>query len=117
MRAEAVDEFLGARSLLGTKPEVVNDLRQAFAASGIKGYWQKELELAKERLKQGRVAPNRMARIYTELGDNDRAFEWLEKAYEERESLLIFLNTSPIFETLHSDPRFANLIERIGIPR
>ena len=117
MDAEAVEEFLIGRSLAGASPEDLAALKQAYAASGINGYWRKELDLANERLKQGHVGPHRMARIYAELGDKDHAFEWLEKAYEERDSLLIFINTVPIFDSLHSDPRFGDLIRRIGLAR
>jgi hypothetical protein len=81
------------------------------------GFWKKELELTLELAKQGLADPHRMARIYTELGDRDRAFEWLEKAYESRHSLMIFLRVNPLFDSLHSDPRFASLIERIGFGR
>lgn len=114
MHAESVEESLIARSISGAKPEVLSALRQAYAAAGIKGYWQKELELAVEQAKQAPVDPHRMARIYTELGDKDRAFEWFERAFEERHSLLVFLKVNPLFDSLHSDPRFASLIERIG---
>ena len=115
MQDQAVDEYLTGKAIAGTKAEIIAAFKQAYAAAGMSGYWQKELEIANERLKQGRVGPHRMARIYTELGDKDRAFEWLEKAYEERDSLLVFLNAAPIFDSLRSDPRFASLVERIGL--
>lgn len=90
-------------------------LGRAYAASGIKGYWEKQLELANEQLKQGPVSTQRMATIYTGLGDKDHAVEWLEKSYEERNSLLIFINVNPIFDSLHSNSRFADLVRRIGL--
>ena len=115
MYAEAMDEFLMARTVSGARPETLAALKQAYTASGINGYWQKELELANEQAKQKPPGAFRMARIYTQLGDRDRAFEWLEKAYAERNSLLIFLKVNPFFDSLHSDPRFANLVQRIGL--
>lgn len=115
MHAAAVDEFLKAKSLTGSKPETLQSLKQAFAASGIKGYWEKELELALEQSKQGPVGTQRMATIYTELGDKDHAVEWLEKGYEERNSLLIFINVFPTFDSLHSHTGFQDLVRRIGI--
>jgi tetratricopeptide (TPR) repeat protein len=115
MYTEAVDEFIKFKTLSGWKPEMTNALRQAYTVSGIKGFWAKELDLANEESKQHPVATMRMARIYTELGEKDRAFEWLEKAYDERNSLLIFVKVLPHFESLHSDPRFPQLLRRIGL--
>jgi DNA-binding winged helix-turn-helix (wHTH) protein/TolB-like protein/Tfp pilus assembly protein PilF len=117
MYDEAVAAWLKHRSLTGGQPETIALLKQAYATGGIKGYWQKDLDLANEQLKQGRVGGWRMARIYTELGDKDQAFAWLNRAYEERTSLMIFLKVVPFFESLHSDPRFADLLRRIGLPQ
>jgi hypothetical protein len=49
------------------------------------------------------------------MGEKDQAFEWLDKAYEERSPWLIHLRVDPRFETLHSDPRFTNLVRRVGL--
>jgi DNA-binding winged helix-turn-helix (wHTH) protein/TolB-like protein len=115
MYNEAVDAYLKQRSLTGGQPETIAQLKQAYATGGIKAYWQKELELANEQVKQGRANTWRMARIYTELGDKDQAFAWLERAYEERNNLMIFLKVAPFFESLQADPRFADLLRRIGL--
>jgi len=56
-----------------------------------------------------------IATIYTGLGDRDQAFAWLEKAYQRRSRYLpYFFRVNPMFDGLHSDPRFANLVRRIG---
>jgi hypothetical protein len=55
-----------------------------------------------------------MALICTGLGDKDQAFDWLEKAYQERHPYLILIKVEPVFDSLHSDPRFQNLLRRIG---
>lgn len=60
------------------------------------------------------VSPYNMAIICAGLGERDQAFYWLEKLYEERNEWLTWLNLSPELETLHSDPRFADLLRRIG---
>jgi DNA-binding winged helix-turn-helix (wHTH) protein/TolB-like protein/Tfp pilus assembly protein PilF len=115
MYAEAVDEFLKQKALSGAGTEELDALGQAFRLSGVQGYWRKELELANRQSKQGRVRNWRMVRIYTGLGDKDKTFEWMEKAFEERESLLIFLAVTPGFDELHSDKRFQELLRRIGL--
>ena len=49
--------------------------------------------------------------------DKDKAFEWLEKAYEERAGWVIYVGVQPIFDGLRSDPRFAELLRRVGLPQ
>jgi hypothetical protein len=51
------------------------------------------------------------------LGDKDRAFGWLDKAYEERSYLMAFLRVIPLADPLRSDPRFDDLVRRIGLSR
>ena len=54
--------------------------------------------------------------VYAGLGEKDQAFAWLEKAYEERTSRLSYLKVEPLWDPLRSDPRFADLVRRIGLP-
>ena len=68
----------------------------------------------KGRSERSYVSPYFIALIYTGLGEKDKAFEWLEKAYHERHPYLAFLKVEPVFDTLRSDPRFADLLRRIG---
>ena len=51
------------------------------------------------------------------LGDKDRAFQWLDRCYEERSPWLGWLKTDPALDPLRSDPRFADLLRRIGLPQ
>jgi hypothetical protein len=55
-----------------------------------------------------------VAGIYAILGDNEQAFAWLEKAYQESDDFLVFVNIQPQFENVPSDPRFAALMRKIG---
>jgi len=57
-----------------------------------------------------------IARVYAGLGDTEKAFQWLDRSYDERDFLLLFLNVDPDFAPLRSDPRFAALLRRAGIP-
>lgn len=54
------------------------------------------------------------ALIYTGLGEKDQAFDWLEKAYEERQPYFNLFKVEPVFDSLRSDPRFVSLLKRIG---
>jgi Tfp pilus assembly protein PilF len=99
----------------GTAAEVAA-LKAAYTKAGFKGYWQKALELALERSKSGDVAPYNIAGIYGRLGEKDKAFEMLEKAYAEHSKMMVGLNLEFAFDGLHSEPRFADLQRRIGLP-
>jgi TolB-like protein/DNA-binding winged helix-turn-helix (wHTH) protein/Flp pilus assembly protein TadD len=61
------------------------------------------------------VTPAALANTYIGLGDKDRAFLWLERAYEERSNFIAFLKVFPIVDPLRSDPRFDSLLERTGL--
>jgi eukaryotic-like serine/threonine-protein kinase len=50
------------------------------------------------------------------LGDRACALQWLEKGYQERDDLMIQLNVDPVFDGLHSEPRFQDLVRRVGLP-
>jgi hypothetical protein len=52
---------------------------------------------------------------YLGLGDNDEAFAWFERAYEEQSNILIYIKVSPWFDPLRGDPRFQDLVRRVGL--
>jgi len=70
------------------------------------------LELNKTRY----VTPAALVNVYIGLGDKEQAFAWLEKAYQERSNFLAYLKVFPIIDPLRSDPRFADLVRRVGLP-
>ena len=53
---------------------------------------------------------------YARLNDKEKALQWLEKSYESRTRDLIFLNVEPRYDSLRSDPRFRDLVRRVGLP-
>jgi len=57
-----------------------------------------------------------MADLYGLLGDKDQAFALLEKAYNERDNMVVLLKVDPYFDPLRSDPRFTDLVRRVGFP-
>ena len=60
--------------------------------------------------------PWAVAEMFTLIGSKDKAFHWLEKAYEERDGGLVTLTVNPIFDPLRSDPRYKELVRRMGLP-
>ena len=80
-----------------------------------RGTQPSDLEQLKERAKRRHVLPYDMAVIYAGLGEKDRAFEWLEKAYAERDEDLLYLKVDPVLDSLRSDQRFTDLMRRVGL--
>ena len=66
---------------------------------------------------RGYGAPFGIIWAYAGLGDKEQAFAWLEKAYEERRDRIVWLNVDPLLEPLRSDPRFQDLVRRVGLPQ
>ena len=119
MEKEAIAEYEAVMNLWGDA-ELGNELRQTYALRGyrqaMKILLQAQLQSLKEAARQTYVSPIRFATCYAQLGDNDRAFQWLEKAYEERSSKLLDLQLDADFDGLRPDRRFADLVRRVGLP-
>lgn len=112
---EAIAEFKKAIPLSKGNPEATAALGHAFAVSGQRGEAQKVLEELREYSMRQYVSPDNQALIYAGLGENSKAIEQLQKAYDERAGQLIYLNVDPRFDTLRSDARFQNLTQRVGL--
>ena len=101
--------------LTGYSPAQAAAFREVYAKSGRRGFWLKSLEwLKEEQAKQPYIAPIHLALTYAALGEKDQAFEWLEKVYAERSGWMAHLKVDPRFDSLRSDPRFADLLRRVG---
>lgn len=112
--AEAFRELQQSRQL-DDNPWVVASLGHAYAVSGRKDEARQLLAELKERSKQSRVPPEEVARIYVGLGEREQALAWLEKAYEERSDHLAFVKVDPAWDTLRSEPGFADILRRVGL--
>ena len=123
MFEEAIAEFEKGFILEGRNPDQVTknmaSIRSSLKANGTKGFWQKIIDLNKEgALKSGKDPnPLDMAWAYAELGESDEAFRWLEKLFEERKTDLVWLKVAPAWDNLRSDPRFQDLMRRVGLPQ
>ncbi|HEX3559121.1 MAG TPA: protein kinase [Pyrinomonadaceae bacterium] len=113
--AEAVNEFQKALDT-GEDPETLAALGNAYAAAGRRADAQKVLEQLRERSQHGYVSPYWLAVIHAGLGDRERAFDSLERAYQDRHPGMILVKYDPRFDPLRSDPRFTRLIRRIEEP-
>jgi tetratricopeptide (TPR) repeat protein len=91
-------------------------LGQTKALSGAKNEARRIARELQQRSKKEYVSDYWVATIYAALGDNDQAFQLLEGAYTERSQWLVQLKVDPRFANLRSDPRFQDLLRRIGLP-
>jgi TolB-like protein/DNA-binding winged helix-turn-helix (wHTH) protein/Flp pilus assembly protein TadD len=114
MYDEAVAELQQAVKLSGNSPTCMANLARAYVASGKRNEAVKLLGDLKKRSNPGYSNASEIAMIYASLGDTDQAMNWLEKGYEERFNPGVLLR--PGFDPLRSDPRFQNLLRRIGLP-
>jgi tetratricopeptide (TPR) repeat protein len=114
MYPEAVNAY-GRSAALKNYTEVA-DLGHAYGRAGERDKALKALEELKQLSQREHVAPGAFAFIYTGLGDKDQAFEWLDKAYEERDTAWFpMIRVNPMSDPLRSDPRFQDLIRRLGL--
>jgi TolB-like protein/DNA-binding winged helix-turn-helix (wHTH) protein/Tfp pilus assembly protein PilF len=115
MYSEAVTELQKAVRLSGGSPTCIANLARAYAASGRRSEAIRLLSGLQKRSNPTYSYGSEIATIYASLGDRDQAMNWLEKAYEERFNPGVLLR--PGFDPLRSDPRFEDLVHRIGLPR
>lgn len=118
---EAIPEETKARLLTGENAQDVsakmNALQQKLATEGARGYWEEQLLFARQRQNppEAYVRPYGLAIVYAHLGEKTKAFENLERALAERDTQITELAIEPQFDTLRSDPRFADFESRVGL--
>lgn len=117
MYKEAVDEWAEAMSGFGDD-NLARDLRYGYTKTGFRGAmraWAAGLEMIAKQ--GGAVQPDLLAYQYSLLGERDRAFAWLEKSMEMHTAQPPAFKVDPTLDDLRSDPRFADLLRRVGLPQ
>jgi tetratricopeptide (TPR) repeat protein len=119
MYREAIEATASELDLTQAKDmaeSVRRDYQRAGYHTAVRKLYQLKLEEFQQAAREDYVTPFIFASLYALLNDRDQAFSWLEKAYAERSSKLVDLKSDPDFDGLRSDPRFADLVRRIGLP-
>ena len=121
MIVESIQAWLDGAQRAGADTVEVNKefepLRRAFDAGGAQGYRKKVLQINWESFdRQGASNPWWAATLCAQSGEIDKAFEWLDKAFQKHEVGMIFLKFESKLDPLHSDPRWKDLIRRMGFP-
>jgi TolB-like protein len=97
--------------------EFASAMEQGFRSAGWKGVLTKGIEARQAQRKAGYYSAYNIAGLYAELGEKDQAFRWLNTAYQERDVYLEGLKTDFFLDPLRSDPRFAELVRKVGLPQ
>jgi tetratricopeptide (TPR) repeat protein len=116
MYREAIFNLRKGVDLSPDVPKYLAELAYAYAAGGNAAPARRILAELESRSRRQYVPPYSLAVAYAGLGERGAALDCLEKAYEERDASLQTLKVTPLFDTLHSDPRFQDLLRRIGLP-
>lgn len=116
MNEQAIAEYQLAITLSGRRPGTLAALGHIYGALGRREDAQKVLDELNDLSGRRYVSPVYIALIFAGLGDNDQAFHWLEKAYQERSNSLHALRAEPGWDSLRSDARFADLLRRMNFP-
>ena len=117
MYQEAILAFQQAANNSNRAPLAIVSLGHAYAVSGNKVEAQRVLAELKDMSQRRYVSPYSVATIYAGLGEKEQAFQWLEKASDEQNTELVFLKVDPRLDPLRSDPRFQELLRKVGFPQ
>ena len=119
MYPQVIEEWKAYGRLSGHSDdsELAAALEAGYISAGWKGALRKAIEFRESQRKNGYSSALIIATFYADMGDKDQAFHWLNVAYQEHDWLLIGLNTHFQLDPLRSDPRFAELVRKVGLPQ
>jgi tetratricopeptide (TPR) repeat protein len=115
MHDKGIEEIQESLALDGDSPNLSPDLAYMYSVLGRKSEARKILQRVLTLSKQAPVHPGLIALIYASLGEKEEALAWLERAYQERSELMVWLKVDPRFDGLRPDPRFQDLMRRVGL--
>jgi serine/threonine protein kinase/tetratricopeptide (TPR) repeat protein len=116
MYDQAVAEYTRSQGLAMVPPDVLARTNEVYKKSGWKAYVQTNVDQLATRPDRNRIPPFVIAAFYARTGQKDEAFAWLEKGYEERDFRMTLLSVAFEFDSFRSDPRYTELVRRMGLP-
>jgi tetratricopeptide (TPR) repeat protein len=119
MYSQSIEEYKVGSQLSGDRndAEYASAMEQGFLSGGREGALRKGIEKMLAQRKAGGASACSIATMYAELGEKDQAFRWLETSFQEHEQDLLGLKTDSSFDLVRSDPRFAELVRKVGLPQ
>ena len=112
---EAIPVLEKAATVSDRSPGVIGVLIRAYAHAGRRNDALRLLDELKRRREKGYVPAGAFVNAYLGLDDREQVFVWLEHAYQEQSNILQFVKIHPYFDPIRNDPRFVNLIRRVGL--
>ena len=113
---EALDVLAPLVQPFGLPSDVLSRLRTAHQTGGGRAFWEELLRVMRDVAARRYVPPHEFLFIYAQLGDIDAVLEYAERCVEINAGILVFLGVDPCFDDLRSDPRFQDLLRRLGLP-
>ena len=119
MYPQAIEEWKAFGELSGDRDfsDFASALEQGFRSTGWKGALTQGVQIRQAQRKTGYQSAYVIAQLYADLGDKDQAFRWLNTAYEEHDQQLGNLEIDFSLDPVRSDPRFAELVRKVGLPK
>lgn len=115
MEKEAEKESERYLQLAGEKDQLVRQV-QVYRRGGFRAVLEWRVDDLKQKAAKQYVSPSDFADAYAVLGRKEETIRYLEKSYQERAPHLVFLQSNPDFDFLHSDPRYRAIIKKMGLP-
>jgi len=112
----AYDHAINAFLKLADDPHGLGHLGNAYARAGRLADARATIQRLQDHVQKNVIGTYEIAVVYAGLGNKEQAFAWLEKSYSVRDKGLTYLKIDPCIDPLRSDPRFANLLRRVGLP-
>jgi serine/threonine protein kinase/Tfp pilus assembly protein PilF len=113
---EALNALAPLAQALGLPPDTLSRLRTALETGGGRAFTEEFLRVTRDVAARRYVPPHEFMFIYAKLGDVDRVLEYAERCIEINAGMLVFLAVDPCFDPLRADPRFQDLVRRLGLP-
>jgi len=119
MYPQVIEELKAFGQLSGDRDvsDFASALEQGFRSAGWKGALRKGIENQKVQRKTGYASAYGIASMYAELGEKYQAFLWFDTSYQDRDFYLLGLKTDSSLDPIRSDPRFAELVRKVGLPQ
>jgi TolB-like protein/DNA-binding winged helix-turn-helix (wHTH) protein/Tfp pilus assembly protein PilF len=116
MYDRGMEEIRKSIALYGEDPSLSPEIAFIYGTTGRKDEARKILQRLLSASKTVPIAAHHFALVYIGIGDKEEAFTWLEKAFEQHSPMMAWLEVDPRFDSLRQEPKFQNLIRRVGLP-